>query len=313
MRTLSSRTDSGDASRAESSGPGAEASSGSRSSQEQPGLSWSSAFSRAGTAARAGLSALGTGLVVLTRGIGALARGGLAAGSVLGRGIVLLGRGAAVAGRVTGRAARFGGARVRRWRIPERCGRAVLAVAAASALAGVRIWLASRVLLASRGPRGTASRSSRRSQASRRARGRTSPSRSSRTTGARRTAVRLTARGGIVIMFSTCFAGLLLADWTDWPELADAVFFMASSLTAYYTRPGSLLPVAVSPPLLFFAAMAIEKSVVATGTLAVFEGTLVMLASAATWLFAGTALTLTIALLRGLPREIRALAGELRG
>lgn len=114
-------------------------------------------------------------------------------------------------------------------------------------------------------------------------------------------------------MFGGCFLGLLIADWTNWAELADAVFFMVSSLTAYYTRPGSLLPVAVSPPLLFFAAMAIEKFLVVAGVLAAFEGTLVMLASAATWLFAGTALTLAIAFLRGLPREIRALVLELRG
>lgn len=128
-----------------------------------------------------------------------------------------------------------------------------------------------------------------------------------------RPGMRLTGRGGVVVMFATCFLGLLIADWADWEELADAVFFMASSLTAYYVRPGSLLPVAVSPPLLFFVAMALEKLSIASGILTAVEGTMLMLADAAPWLFAGTALTVGIALLRGLRREVRALVLELRG
>jgi hypothetical protein len=116
----------------------------------------------------------------------------------------------------------------------------------------------------------------------------------------------------VIAMFGSCFLGLLIADWTDWAELADAVFFMASSLTAYYVRPGSLLPVSVSPPLLFFAAMALEKLVIASGMLAAFSGVVVALAAAAPWLFAGTALTVGIALIRGLPREVRTLVLELR-
>ncbi|HEX6527184.1 MAG TPA: DUF6542 domain-containing protein, partial [Streptosporangiaceae bacterium] len=102
--------------------------------------------------------------------------------------------------------------------------------------------------------------------------------------------LRLTGRGGVVVVFGTCFAGLLIADLAHWAELADAVFFMASSLTAYYVRRGSLLPIAVSPPLLFFVAMALEKLAIASGMHAAVEGTLVMLADAAPWLFAGTAL-----------------------
>jgi hypothetical protein len=113
-------------------------------------------------------------------------------------------------------------------------------------------------------------------------------------------------------MFSSCFVGLLIADWANWEELADAVFFMASSLTAYYVRPGSLLPVAVSPPLLFFAAVVIEKSLTASGTPGALDATMTALAHATPWLFAGTGLTVAIALLRGLAREIRALVLALR-
>src|SRR4029077_8010484 len=72
--------------------------------------------------------------------------------------------------------------------------------------------------------------------------------------GGPRPGERLTGRGGVLVVFAGCFLGLLVADWANWGELADAVFFMASSLTAYYVRPSGLLPVVVSPPLMFFAA-----------------------------------------------------------
>lgn len=116
-----------------------------------------------------------------------------------------------------------------------------------------------------------------------------------------------------MVVFGTCFLGLLIADWANWAELADAVFLMASSLTAYYVRPGSLLPVAVSPPILFFGAMALEKTLTASGMFGVFEAMFVTLADAAPWLFAGTALTVAIALVRGLHTEIRTLVLEFHG
>jgi hypothetical protein len=124
---------------------------------------------------------------------------------------------------------------------------------------------------------------------------------------------RLTARGGVVVVFVTCFLGLLIADWAGWEALAFAVFFMASSLTVYYVRPGSLLPVLVSSPLLFFIAMLLEKIAVASGALPALEGTVVALAEAAPWLLTGTALTLVIALCRGVAREIRTVVAETRG
>ncbi|HEX8007787.1 MAG TPA: DUF6542 domain-containing protein [Trebonia sp.] len=122
---------------------------------------------------------------------------------------------------------------------------------------------------------------------------------------------RLTGRGGMLVVFGVCFLGLLVADWTNWGELADATYFMASSLTAYYVRPGSLLPVAVSAPVLFFLACAMEKAMTSSGALTTLEGVLVALAGSAPWLFAGTALTVAIALLRGLRAEVRVLVVDL--
>jgi hypothetical protein len=68
-----------------------------------------------------------------------------------------------------------------------------------------------------------------------------------------------------------------------------------------------LLPVVVSPPLLFFFALVLEKVLVSGGLLAAFSGMLIALAGSAWWLFAGTGLTIAIALMRGLRSEIRAL------
>jgi hypothetical protein len=123
---------------------------------------------------------------------------------------------------------------------------------------------------------------------------------------------RLTGRGGVLVVFAACFVGLLVADWAHWGELADAVFFMASSLTAYYVRPSGLLPVVVSPPLLFFVACAAEKTLTSSGPGAALEAIVAALAGSAGWLLAGTGLTVAIALLRGLPSQVRALILSLR-
>jgi len=111
------------------------------------------------------------------------------------------------------------------------------------------------------------------------------------------------------MVFAACFFGLLVADWAHWGELADAVFFMAASLTAYYVRPSGLLPVVVSPPLLFFVACVAEKTLTSSGSA---EAIVAALAGSAGWLLAGTGLTVVIALLRGLPSEVRALILSLR-
>lgn len=122
----------------------------------------------------------------------------------------------------------------------------------------------------------------------------------------------LTGRGAVLGMFAACFLGLLMADWLDWRALAGAVFFTCSGLAAFYVRPGSLLPVAVSPPCAFFLACACEKAITGTGAASALDGTVTALADSASWLFAGTALTLAIAIGRGLVPQIRRLVTHLR-
>lgn len=117
--------------------------------------------------------------------------------------------------------------------------------------------------------------------------------------------MRLTGPGAVMAVFGACLAGLLAADLTHWGELPDAAFFLATILTACYVRPGSLLPVVVSPPLLFLAACptaSLLMSPAMPGTS--LEGTL---ARAAWWMLAGTALTVVIGLARGLRAEVLAL------
>lgn len=111
---------------------------------------------------------------------------------------------------------------------------------------------------------------------------------------------------GMLVIFGACLAGLLVATWAGWQELGYAVFFMASSLTVYYVRAGSLLPVVVSAPLLFLLACLTASVLMPSLAL------LSTLAGAAWWLLASMVLTVVIGLTRGLHSEVRDLWGELR-
>jgi hypothetical protein len=115
-----------------------------------------------------------------------------------------------------------------------------------------------------------------------------------------------TALHGMAAVFGVCLAGLMVAAWAGWEELGYAVFFMASSLTAYFVRQGSLLPVVVSAPLLFLLACLTAS--VLTPSLALLS----TLADGAWWLLAGMALTVVIGLRRGLAAEVREIWGDLR-
>jgi hypothetical protein len=125
-------------------------------------------------------------------------------------------------------------------------------------------------------------------------------------------AVRLTGRGGALVIFGASLAGLLVAGWSGWEGLPGAVFFMASSLAAYHVRPRSLLPVVVSPPTLYLMASLIAAGLMSPGPRACFGATLTALAAAAWWMLAAMGLTLAIAIPRGLPAELAALWLELR-
>jgi hypothetical protein len=118
--------------------------------------------------------------------------------------------------------------------------------------------------------------------------------------------VRLTGRGGVVVLFAACFGSLLLTAWTGWAVLADMVFVMTCGLVACYTKPAGLRSLAVCPPLAFCTGSVLAQLITAPDTFSALTGILVTLGGSALWLFTGTGLTLAIALGRGWRPELAA-------
>jgi hypothetical protein len=111
--------------------------------------------------------------------------------------------------------------------------------------------------------------------------------------------VKLTGRGAVVALFLACLAGLLIAGWTGWTAVADVLFVLSCGVVAYYTRTRGLRNVLVCPPLAFLAGAVCAQLITAPGGFAAAEGILVTLGTSAPWLFAGTILTIAIAVGRG--------------
>ena len=130
-----------------------------------------------------------------------------------------------------------------------------------------------------------------------------------------RPGIRLTCRGALLAMAVLFFLGTLAAAGLGWDWLAGLAFVAGSAAAARYANRRDLLAVAVSPPLLFLCALVLARLLTASGHLAaaVMGGTLLTLAAVAPWLFAGVAVNLAIALLRGLPACVRELRRDLRG
>ena len=122
-----------------------------------------------------------------------------------------------------------------------------------------------------------------------------------------RAAVRLTGRGAVVALFAACLFGLLIAGWTGWSAVGDALFLMSCGVVAYYTRPSGLRHVVLCPPLAFLAGAVCAQLITAPDSFAAAEGILVTLGTSAPWLFTGTGLTFVIALSRGWRPDLSAL------
>jgi hypothetical protein len=131
--------------------------------------------------------------------------------------------------------------------------------------------------------------------------------------GSRRAGFCLTARGAVLGLFGACFLTLLLAGWTGWSSVADFVFVGGCCATAWYTKRGALLAIAVSPPMIFFAACLSATLLTVSGTFATLERIFVTLGTSAPWLFLGSGLAIGIAACRGLAGEIADRVADLRG
>src|ERR1700753_2010197 len=125
--------------------------------------------------------------------------------------------------------------------------------------------------------------------------------------------LRLTGRGAILGLFLLLFVGILISSGLNSGVPADLLFLLGCAAMAWYTKPRDLLSVSISPPLAFFCACVLAKLITSSGGTSAAEGILVTLATSAPWLFACTALTLVIALRRGLLDSIRDLRASLQG
>jgi hypothetical protein len=124
--------------------------------------------------------------------------------------------------------------------------------------------------------------------------------------------VKLTARGAVIGLFAASLLGLLLAAWTGWTAVANALFVMSCGVVAYYTRARGLRTVMVCPPLAFLAGLVCAQFITEPDSFSAAEGILVTLATSAPWLFTGTALTIAIAFGRGYRPTMRLPAGMRR-
>jgi hypothetical protein len=120
--------------------------------------------------------------------------------------------------------------------------------------------------------------------------------------------ITLTGRGAAVALFAACFLSLLIAAWTGWNLLADALFVMICGLVTCYTRASGLRGVVVCPPLAFLAGSILAQAITAADAFSAAVGILVTLATSAPWLFTGAGLTVVIALGRGWRPELAVLA-----
>jgi hypothetical protein len=128
---------------------------------------------------------------------------------------------------------------------------------------------------------------------------------------ARSGSITLTGRGAAVALFAACFLSLLIAAWTGWDLLADALFVMICGLVTCYTRDSGLRGVVVCPPLAFLAGSVLAQVITAADGFSAATGVLITLGTSAPWLFTGTGLTVAIALGRGWRPE-RAVLASLR-
>ncbi|MGI5154593.1 DUF6542 domain-containing protein [Microbispora sp. CA-102843] len=124
-------------------------------------------------------------------------------------------------------------------------------------------------------------------------------------TGTDRAGLRLTARGAIVMLFVITLVGM--------PFLPGPAFAAGCLAAVLLVRPRDLLPLVVTPPLVFFVAALLVELVRALSSGSMLQtfglGMFTALSSGAPWLFLGSALALGIAWVRGLPANLRELRG----
>ncbi len=126
--------------------------------------------------------------------------------------------------------------------------------------------------------------------------------------GTDRPGLRLTARGAIALLLVITLLGQIF--------LPGPAFVVGCVVAALLVQPRDLLPLVVTPPLLFFVATAFIELVRSLRAGSILQtlglGLFTALSSGAPWLFGGSALVLAIAWPRGLPENVRELREDLK-
>ncbi|GIH98986.1 DUF6542 domain-containing protein [Planobispora takensis] len=132
----------------------------------------------------------------------------------------------------------------------------------------------------------------------------------------RASGIRLTARGAVASMLVFTLAGSVLHALFGPSALVGAAFVVGCVAAVSLVNPRDLLPLVVSPPLVFFVAVFITEAVrslsAASPVQAFGLGMFTAMSGGAPWLFAGSALVLVVAWRRGLTRCVRELREEIR-
>jgi hypothetical protein len=125
-------------------------------------------------------------------------------------------------------------------------------------------------------------------------------------------AVTLTGRGGVVVVFGCTLLGTIVGSLLSLHAAQGFLFVLGCLLAVTTTRRTDLLTLVVSPPLIYFVVSLLsavvgsfgEKSFVVSVVLSVAT----TLTSSMPWLFVGAVLVVVVAVPRGLPANLRELS-----
>ncbi len=128
----------------------------------------------------------------------------------------------------------------------------------------------------------------------------------------------LTVRGAAIGMLALFFFGALAAAWLHADVLTGLTFCAGAILAVRLVRRELLPIVVVMPPAIFVIAVGLVQVCTVQGktlhamVLSVLEGSLIVLAGSALWLFGGMAVCVTVAIRRGLLPSLGELRAALR-
>ncbi len=129
----------------------------------------------------------------------------------------------------------------------------------------------------------------------------------------------VTVRGALVALFALCLVTCLIAAWRQFDVLAGLGYFAGCLAAPVCVRREAQLQIVIAPPVVFLLAVLLTQVLTAQGSsshgsmLSVVEGTFLMLAGTAPWLFAGAAGCIAVAMFRGLPGCVREFRADFRG